>query len=140
MKQNLFMYLHNLYFLSNSLINIGYNFTQAKQQIIVFTTKILGVNKKWTAFTLLSLLSFPSFLGQLVGLNIRRSVCSRQLLPTTMLVTSAVTKGASDGPGDTHRTGSGRTPHTGSEHGRADVRTGKCSGDGGRSHFPPSCK
>lgn len=104
MKQNLFMYLHNLYFLSNSLINIGYNFTQAKQQIIVFTTKILGVNKKWTAFTSLSLLSFPSFLGQLVGLNICRSVCSRQLLPTTILVTSAVTKGASDGLGGAHRT------------------------------------
>lgn len=52
---NLLMYLHNLYSLSNGLINIDYDFTYAKQ--LVFPTKILGLNKKLTAFTLLPVLS-----------------------------------------------------------------------------------
>lgn len=40
------MYLHNLSSLSNGLINIDYDFTYVKLQIIAFVTKIFELNKK----------------------------------------------------------------------------------------------
>lgn len=72
------MYLHNLSSLSNGLINIDYDFTYVKLQIIAFVTKIFELNKKkndnqrkkkvktkpnpnLTAFTPSSLLSLPLF-------------------------------------------------------------------------------
>lgn len=40
------MYLHNLSSLSNGLINIDYDFTYVKRQIIAFVTKIFELNNK----------------------------------------------------------------------------------------------
>lgn len=80
------MYLHNFSSLSNGLINIDYDFTYVKRQILAFVTKIFELNKKrkkkrqpkikvktkpnpnLTAFTPSSLLSLP--LSKLLSLPV----------------------------------------------------------------------